>query len=195
MLLPGSSDLSLSMNFITARALGLLVASVVVLAPCESADGLSGAPAFTPVLVLTVSELPQGLEFDVESQAANQSSARLDQKVPRFMWQGKEKDFTLQIRRVMLTKGKCRHCRVFNSDSVRAWHLREIPVSAVTPGGFGRVLSCLTAPMPDQNHYFESKGPWTRHRETWDVTHEKRTTSGRVKAHSVTLHFTTRAAA
>lgn len=182
------------MNSLAARLLPLL-AVPLVLVSCQTAGSLQKDPGFSPPPATSTAGLPGGLDFDPGKLSAAQCAAWLDQKLPPYIWHGEERDFTLTSGRVVFTRGHCRQYRVFSSPTVRTWHLREIPVKSVTSNCFGPVVSALNAPAADRNHYFEVSGPWTRQWETLDLTTQKVTAHGKVKAGNVTLHFTTRAAA
>jgi hypothetical protein len=183
------------MNLFSVCRVSLPAAIVWSLVSCAGVGGLKKDPGFVAAGKAGSGALPEGLDFEVSSLDAAQCAAWLDEKLWPYIWHGEERDFALTLSRVVMKDGVCRQYRIFDSPSVRTYHLREVPAAAVTGAAFGPVVDNLKGPRTDRNHAFEIRAPWTRAWETWDVKAQKVTSRGRVEAESVTFYFTTRAAA
>lgn len=180
------------MNIAALRRL-LPVLFAAALTCCTS---LRQDPGFNPPPAGTATPgVPAGLDFDASRLTAAQCAAWLDQQLPPHIWHGDEKVIALQPGRVLFTGGLCRQYRTFSAPDSLTWHLREIPVASVTPDAFGPVTHNPGVTRINSNWSFTVTGPWTRRWETRDTTTNKITSRGTAKADSVTLNFTSRAAA
>lgn len=171
------------------------IIAAVCAAALAACTPLRQDPGFTPPPATATPGVPAGLDFDASRLTAAQCAAWLDQQLPPYIWHGDEKVIAHQPGRVVFSGGKCRQYRTFSAPGSLTYHLREIPITSVTPDAFGPVTHNPGATRINSNWSFTVSGPWTRRWEAWDTATNKVTSRGTASADSVTLAFTSPRAA